>query len=364
MILLAWVLATITSRTPVNMRHEPAPPPPDAAPALAVAPFDAEQAKAHQDAWAKHLGVPVEITNSIGMKLRLIPPGTNALGASGPAGSTEAFFIGTTEVTVEQFRRFIEDAKYKTMGEANKLGGMLVQAGKKTERGRAYVWSHPDFARSPSHPVTLVTWHDAIEFCEWLSRKEKHTYRLPTLEEWRWAERAGSDSRFYFGQGSSALDTHAWVSGNSEVHTHPVGGKLPNPWGLFDAYGNVWELSYDWRRNERQVEPMLRKVGPGNSDRFIMCGGAYGSSPDEVLETAFGPALVGYSHLGFRVTLVGKLNAPAPRGRPDPPMPPMPPDPSTPPTTGRSETANGSGRHAVALQIHPAAAAEENAATD
>jgi hypothetical protein len=331
-------------------------------PARAVAPFDAKQARAHQDAWAKHLGVPVEFVNSIGMKLRLIPPGM-----SEQAESPEAFFLGTTEVTIEQFRRFVEDAKYKTAGEVNKRGGMLVAAGKKTERGAAYTWNHADFARSPNHPVTLVTWHDANEFCEWLSRKEGHTYRLPTVAEWTWAERAGSDSRFYFGQGSLALDAHAWVRGNSEVHTQPVGGKLPNPWGLFDIYGNVWELSYDWRRNETQVDPALRKAGPGNNDRFIMCGGAYGSSPDEVLELASGPALIGYSHLGFRVALVGKLNAPAPRGRPDPPTPPtppMPPDPPTPPNTGRSESANRSGRHAVALQIHPAAAAEENAATD
>ena len=97
---------------------------------LAVAPFDAAQAEKHQEAWARHLGVPVEFENTIGMKLRLVPPGKNALGGE----SGNAFFLGATEVTVDQFRNFVKDTRYTTAGEANKLGGMLVAAGKKTAR--------------------------------------------------------------------------------------------------------------------------------------------------------------------------------------------------------------------------------------
>lgn len=287
----------------------------------AIAPFDAAQAKEHQHAWAKYLGMPADYTNSIGMKLRLIPPGNNALGPSGPAASADPLFLGTTEVTVEQFRRFVEETKYQTEGEANKLGGMLVQAGKKTERNAAHVWSHADFARSPSHPVTLITWHDAHEFCAWLSRKEGRTYRLPTSAEWKWGERAGCDARFYFGASASALDGHAWLVGNSDMHTQPVGAKTGNPWGLADIYGNVWELCSDWQRDGKPVDSITAKAGPGNNDRIIFLGGGYSSAADDVLEPASGPSLIGYSHLGFRVALVGDLKPTTVKQ-----------DPSSPPT--------------------------------
>ena len=285
---------------------------PVASPPLAVAPFDAAKAKEYQDAWAKQLGIQPEIANSVDMKLRLIPPGKNALGPSGIGESADAFYMGVAEVTVDQFRRFVEDRKFKTAGETSKLGGMLVQSGKKTERDAKHIWSHADFARSGFHPVTLITWHDAMVFCEWLSQKEGRTYRLPTSSEWRWAERAGGASRFYFGDTASTMDAHAWFVGNSEMHTHPVGAKERNPWGLFDVYGNVWELCYDWQRGGKLVDPLLNKTGPGVNDRVVFMGGSYSVPVDGVLEAPGGPPNIGFSHLGFRVVLVGDLQAKAP----------------------------------------------------
>jgi hypothetical protein len=215
--------------------------------------------------------------------------------------------MGTTEVTVEQFRRFVKEAKYQTAGEVNKQGGMRVHKGKPTERMPEYIWSHPDFARGDNHPVTQVTWHDAIAFCAWLSKNEGRTYRLPTIPEWRWAERAGTDAGFYFGGASANFDAHAWHVGNSEMHSHAVGAKARNPWGLFDIYGNVWELSYDWQRNGKPVDLKLAKAGPGASDRILFLGGAFSALVDSALTPATGPPNIGYSHLGFRVVIVGDL---------------------------------------------------------
>jgi formylglycine-generating enzyme required for sulfatase activity len=243
------------------------------------------------------------------MKLRLMPPGKNELGTSGLAESAQPFFVGATEVTVAQFRRFVEETKFKTAAETSTQGGMRVQPGKKTERDPENLWTHPDFARGDEHPVTVVTWHDAMAFCAWLGRKEGRTYRLPTSAEWRWAERAGSATRFYFAGDVSTMDDHAWHNGNSKVHSHPVAGKQPNPWGLFDMYGNAWELSYDWQRAGRPVDPLLDKAGPTTTDRMLFLGGAFTAPPDSMLEQPSGPAHIGYSHLGFRVALVGALQA-------------------------------------------------------
>jgi serine/threonine protein kinase len=292
--------------TPIQVSTHEGPP-------LATAPFDAAKAKEHQDAWAEHLAVPVEITNSIGMKLRLIPPGKNALGASGTGESGSAFFLGATEVTVDQFRIFVQDTGYTTVGEASKLGGMLVRAGQKTERDANHIWSHPAFAPSGDHPVALITWHDAMVFCDWLSKQEGRTYRLPTITEWRWAEHAGSTARFYFGDDASNIDAHAWTVGNSGMQTHTVAAKEPNPWGLFDMNGNVWELSYTWQRDRKPVDLALAKGGPYARDRILFLGGAYSALSDGVGSSASGPPDIGYSHLGYRVAIVGDLKAKSPR---------------------------------------------------
>jgi formylglycine-generating enzyme required for sulfatase activity len=269
------------------------------APPPAIAPFDAEQAKAHQEAWAKYLGVPVEYTNSIGMKFRLVPPGTNAVGQTGIGESDGPLYAGTTEVTVAQFRRFVKETQHQTAGEAGRLGGMRVRAGAKTERNPAYIWSSPEFAQGDDHPVTLVTWHDVRAFCEWLTRTEGRSYRLPTSAEWRWLERAGSPERPAVG--GSNVDEHAWHRGNSEMHAHSVAAKQANPWGLFDLYGNVWELAYDWRRGSESVNPFLNKTGPDVNDRVLFQGGAFSAEVKDGPEPATGPPQIGYSHLGFRV---------------------------------------------------------------
>jgi formylglycine-generating enzyme required for sulfatase activity/serine/threonine protein kinase len=280
---------------------------PPTAPPLAVAPFDAAQAKAHQDVWAKHLGVPVEVENSLGMKLRLIPPGKNTVGPRGNLENAAPFYLGTCEVTVGQFRQFVADTGYQTTGETNKLGGMRVQAGAKTERRADYVWNNPELAADGTCPVTLVTWQDAKAFCDWLSREEGRTYRLLTGGQWQWAAQAGSAEAFYYGAAAADMDAHAWHKGNSEGRVHPVGTKQPNPWGLFDVYGNVWELSYDWERGGKRVMPTEATVGPAGQDRIHFWGGGYTAAPEAGSERATGPASVGYSHLGFRVAIVGDL---------------------------------------------------------
>ena len=95
-------------------------------------------------------------------------------------------------------------------------------------------------------PVVWVSWDDAEAFCDWLSKKERKKYGLPTEAEWEYACRAGTRTRYSFGDNESDLGDYAWVDGNSSNKTRAVGQKRPNAWGLSDMYGNAWQWCEDW----------------------------------------------------------------------------------------------------------------------
>ena len=97
------------------------------------------------------------------------------------------------------------------------------------------------FQDNPQNPVENLCWYDARSFCHKLSQITGKLYRLPTQEEWEYACRAGTNTRFYFGDDANQLGDYAWYWENSQKTTHPVGQKKPNAWGLYDMHGNVSE---------------------------------------------------------------------------------------------------------------------------
>lgn len=113
-----------------------------------------------------------------------------------------------------------------------------------------------EFPGDLSRPVSSVSWPDATNYCWMLTQRELAAgrippgsrYRLPTEAEWEYAARAGTSTRFSYGDdpGYASLTNHAWIFVNSALSVHPVGQKLPNPWGLYDIYGNVFEWCQDW----------------------------------------------------------------------------------------------------------------------
>jgi formylglycine-generating enzyme required for sulfatase activity len=277
-----------------------------------------------------------EITNSIGMNLVLIPAGEFLIGSpdsdqDASAGEkpqhlvriTRPFYLGATEVTVGQFRRFVERTGFRTEAETEGKGGWGWDEAKQTyEQDPKYTWRNPGFAQTDEHPVVNVSWNDAIACCNKLSELEGlkpcrrpggavesggDGYRLPTEAEWKYACRAGSTTRYSFGDDAGNLGEFAWYGDNSGVKTHPVGQKRPNVWGLYDMHGNVWEWCEDgWDANYYQNSPGANPAGLSQTAFRVYRGGAWDCLPRFAQSaTRFGPKPeIRYFHLGFRLARV------------------------------------------------------------
>jgi formylglycine-generating enzyme required for sulfatase activity len=149
---------------------------------------------------------------------------------------------------------------------------------------------NPSLFRGADRPVDNVSWDDAQEFIRRLNEKEgTEKYRLPTEAEWEYSARAGTPMTWPWscGEKLSCVKNIAWITGNSRDMTHPVGQKQPNPWGLYDMNGNVWEWVQDWYGAKYYEEGGVTSDPPGpdlGTDR-VLRGGAW-TSPTKHVRTA------------------------------------------------------------------------------
>lgn len=296
------------------------------APQPAIAPFDVAQARSHQDAWARHLGVPVEYTNSIGMKFRLIPPGEFLMGSTpseikeslkaayptathwhdcirseGPQHKvflTQPIYLGIHEVTQAEYQNVMgtNPSHFSPNGP-----GQPVVAGMETSR----------------HPVERVSSHDAVEFCDKLSQREKLIprpdvigYRLPSEAEWEFACRAGTTTKFWTGDDDTALEQAGWFGENSSDRTHAVGELKANPFGLFDVHGNVWEWVQDgWEPGfyrDFAIKPAINPICLSSSETSRIVRGGRWYHDATYCRSAFRLSVAPtdrFEDLGFRVAL-------------------------------------------------------------
>jgi formylglycine-generating enzyme required for sulfatase activity len=305
-------------------------------PSLAIPPFEAAQAKQHQQTWADYLGVPVESENSIGMKMVLIPPGEFLMGSSeeeqarfldearadndhwaieripneGPRHQvriTRPFRLSRHEVTLGQFRLFVEEAGYETDAERNGKGGWGGDGtwGKWVQNPR-FVWNlDPGFEQTDEHPVVNISWNDATAFCKWLSKKTGDAYVLPTEAQWEYACRAGTTTAWHSGDGDDLLGEYAWFIASAGGKTHRVGQLKPNGWNLYGMHANVrewcadrWGPDYYRYVQSRPNDP----TGPTTGSHRVFRGGHwldYAACCRSAYRDHYSPVICGY-HLGFR----------------------------------------------------------------
>jgi sulfatase modifying factor 1 len=288
-----------------------------------------------------------EVINSLGMHFALIKPGTFQMGAQPgePARDdenlhsvrlTKSFYLGVTEVTVGQMRKFVEENSSLVNGrrvpfrtnaerggqtfEDGKPGGFQLTNSDSDKWVATASWKTPGWQQDDNYPAAFLSWEDANAFVLWLSKKEKKHYRLPTEAEWEYACRAGVSTAYWWGNEPDKTGKVANVADRSfkkrfpsiidtmdmddgYVFTAPVGQYRANNFGLHDMIGNTWEWVADFY--DPHLKDDVDPKGPGDGSERIARGGGWGTTTDRCRCAArfHDPPDTRYAGTGFRVAL-------------------------------------------------------------
>jgi formylglycine-generating enzyme required for sulfatase activity len=241
-------------------------------------------------------GAPGEVKDEAGSEMVLLEAGRFTMGDEKEIDATphevavSSFYIDKYPVTQEQFKKVMAENPSRWKGDKN--------------------------------PVEQVRWSDAVKYCNarslkeglrpcydlqtWQCNFEANGYRLPTEAEWEYACRAGSETMYFFGDGPSKLSDYGWVDENSNGKPHPVGQKKPNPWGLYDMCGNVWEWCNDFYQVDYyQQSPEENPRGPKEGETKVVRGGAWKFSADSCRSGYRYNEAPGYSDVCFGYDIYG-----------------------------------------------------------
>ena len=208
-----------------------------------------------------------------GVELILIPTGSFTMGATKAGGRSQPphkvvmkspFYVGKTEVTNGQYRRFLEATGYDGKPDTDPAYDLYLRHW----RGESLMSQEDD------HPVCWVSWRNAKAFCDWAGLS------LPTEAQWEYACRAGSKTLFYNGDDQKHFDEIGWGLTNSQALTHPVARLKPNAWGLYDMLGNVWEWVEDdfvFQYHDAPTDGSARIENPRAATRALR-GGSWSNS--------------------------------------------------------------------------------------
>ena len=269
---------------------------------LSLKPLTVPKRTMKPDAPAKPVTPTVDkelITNSIGMKLKLIPAGEFMMGSpadeadrnndEGPQHRvriTKPFYMGVTEVTQGQW---------------------FAVMGTKPWTGKEYVKEGDDY------PAVYVSWDDAVEYCKKLSTQDGNSYRLPTEAEWEYACRGGKSTAYSFGSDVIKLSDYGWWGGllgdgnaKSEQYAHRVGTKKANAFGLHDVHGNVFEWCqdiYDGKAYSSRSGTTADPLSSSGSEYRVLRGGSWSNLSRNARSATRGRNRPVYrnSYIGFRV---------------------------------------------------------------
>jgi formylglycine-generating enzyme required for sulfatase activity/serine/threonine protein kinase len=268
--------------------------------------------------------ISLDLGGGVTMKCVLIPAGRFVMGSPSSEGNrdeyetqhavtiTKPFYMGIHEVAVGQFAAFVNETRYQTEAEID--GWAFAWTGTSLEKVNGASWRNPGFPQGETHPVTEVSWNDAVAFCQWLSRKSGRTVRLPTEAEWEYACRAGTTTAYQWGDNPDS--GKGWANGPDQtgktrfpsspafnwadgyVFTSPAGSFRANAWGLFDMHGNVLEWCVDWYdRGYYGIGANVDPSGLATGAFRVLRGGSWGGNPSDCR-----------SAIRFRVPPVNKFN--------------------------------------------------------
>ena len=220
----------------------------------------------------KDVQVTLALDGNVTMKLTLIPAGRFLMGSprserlrvdeypQHEVTISNPHYMGVYVVTQSQWRTVLGT-------------GVHEQRDKESNSWPSGSW--PLAGVSADSPMYYVSWDEANQFCVTLSQKVGKVVRLPTEAEWEYACRAGTRTRFWFGDDANNLGEFAWFLKNSDANSHPVGQKKPNNWGLYDIHGNVFQWCADWYDVSYGESPVVDPRGPSASTGRVIRGGSW-----------------------------------------------------------------------------------------
>jgi formylglycine-generating enzyme required for sulfatase activity len=271
-----------------------------------------------------------EITGKDGAKMLLIPAGEFMMGSADGRDDEEpvhrvrldAFYLDKYEVTNSLFRSFVNESGYETTAERQGRAAGVTPDGEWDIIPGAK-WLRPEGTETvfesnrAEHPVVSVSWYDADAYCRWVKK------RLPAEAEFEYASRAGTRTTYWWGDGSPGSRRVADIADESArrrfpglpimegyddgyERSAPVGSFDPNPWGLYDMIGNVWEWTADWYAEDYyRKSPERNPLGPTSGQYKVLRGGSWHNGPlgVRVAYRRNSQPAYSYDHIGFRCAM-------------------------------------------------------------
>ena len=268
--------------------------------------------------------------------LVIIPKGSNVIGSDDEEEGhrkdeqpkrlitiKKSIAIGKTEVTVAEFKKFIDATGYVTSAEADASRGCRTNQQGSWDWTVGTSWANPGYAQEANHPVVCVSWMDAMAYIKWLSHETGEEYQLPSELTWEYASRAGTTTSRFWGDERACEYSNVSDFSRAAMHGLDISSKnifpcedgnaysakvatyKPNQFGLYDTIGNVWEWTNDcWNPDHSNINEDGTARLEGNCNNHVYRGGSWGNLPTLVraAKRLTDPEYYRYYNLGFRVS--------------------------------------------------------------